>query len=134
MRRNEAAQTTVTTTCKGCGCPVDVPADAVGVAYCTTSCARRKLGGLHFAVASVLVVAALLVTAGTAAAAPDDDLWACTDEERTQMGVPAGQSCYLTGEQLDAAGWVEMDDGGEFWCSVDPDAPQWVRDSRKGPC
>ena len=33
----------VATTCNGCGATIHVPPEAVGVAYCTESCARRHL-------------------------------------------------------------------------------------------
>lgn len=79
-----------------------------------------------------LTVAALLAPA--ASAEPDDDLWACTDEERAEMHVPDSQSCYLTGEQLDQAGWVEVDPDQPAWCWPDESAPSWVEQAHGRMC
>lgn len=67
-------------------------------------------------------------------AAAEPDLWACTPDEHVELGIPADEPCYLTGAELDARGWVPLDDAGDFWCAIDPDAPAWVQDTRKGPC
>ena len=84
--------------------------------------------------AAAALAALVALWPASAASAAEPDLWACLPEERAAMGVPAGEDCYLTGAQLDGAGWVEMDDAGEWWCAVDPGAPAWVRDVRDGPC
>ena len=56
----------------------------------------------------------------------------CTPADRAELQLLPQDTCEVVPDNPDE--WIPMDAGGQWWCAVDPGAPQWVRDAREGPC
>jgi hypothetical protein len=81
---------------------------------------------LHTLIGALAATAALLLAGAGVATAAEPDLWACTAEERAEMGIPYGD-CYRTGAELDSEGWVDVGDAEGFGDYVQESvAPAWA--------
>jgi len=86
--------------------------------------------------AALAAVPVLMLAGAGVATADEPDLWACTAEERAEMGLPYGE-CYRTGAELDAEGWVDVGDAEGVGDYVrESVAPAWAppREANGLPC